>query len=141
MGDTIKLKYDIARADFERAGDASSKTKKVLNKLGLASGRVRKVAIATYEAEMNQVIHSYGGSIEVEISAEKITITAKYQGPGIPDIDKAMQAGYSTATDRIREMGFGAGMGLPNMKRCSDRFRVESEPGKGTVVVMEINTD
>jgi serine/threonine-protein kinase RsbT len=141
MGDTINLKYDIARADFERAGDASSDTKKVLKKLGISSEIVRRAAIATYEAEMNLVIHSEGGSIEVEISAECITITAKDRGPGIPDIDKAMQAGYSTATDRIREMGFGAGMGLPNMKRCSDRFRIESKVGEGTVVVMEICTD
>jgi serine/threonine-protein kinase RsbT len=141
MAETIKLKYDIERADFERAGDASSNTKKVLKKLGIASEIVRKAAIATYEAEMNLVIHSEGGCIEVEISAECIKITARDRGPGIPDIDKAMQAGYSTATDRIREMGFGAGMGLPNMKRCSDRFQMESKVGEGTVVVMEIFTD
>ncbi|MBA1335137.1 MAG: hypothetical protein HPY66_0759 [Firmicutes bacterium] len=138
MGEMVKLEYRVSSEDFERAGDASSNTKKVLKKIGIPSDVIRRAAIVTYEAEMNLVIHSMGGEIVVEIFPDRIIVTAKDFGPGIPDVDKAMQEGYSTAPDRIREMGFGAGMGLPNMKKCSDDFSIESEVGVGTEVVMTL---
>jgi anti-sigma regulatory factor (Ser/Thr protein kinase) len=134
----MKLVYEICREDFEKAGDASSNTKKVLKQLGISSDIIRRAAIVTYEAEMNLVIHSLGGTIEVEVFPDRIKIIARDRGPGIPDIDKAMQEGYSTASDRVREMGFGAGMGLPNMKKCSDDFVINSKMGEGTEVVMSI---
>ncbi|RKD33185.1 ATP-binding protein [Thermohalobacter berrensis] len=136
--DTIKLEYDIIQNDFVRAGEASSNVKKILKQLGIDSKIIRRVAIVTYEAEMNIVIHSYGGKLLVEISSKKIEITAKDNGPGIEDIEKAMQEGFSTASNEIRELGFGAGMGLPNMKKCSDVLKIDSEKGKGTTVYMEI---
>src|SRR5690554_1139625 len=122
----IKLSYQVEKDDFNRAGQASSNIKKVLRQLGINSQILRKIAIATYEAEMNVIIHSEGGVIEVEIDPEKITIMATDRGPGIKNIDLAMKAGYSTASEKIRELGFGAGMGLPNIKRCADEFNIES---------------
>lgn len=135
----MKYVFEVLKDDFVGAGEASSEIKKILRQLGIDSGVIRKVSIASYEAEMNIVIHSFGGHIELEICPDYIRITAKDKGPGIEDIELAMQAGYSTATDRIREMGFGAGMGLPNMKKCSDRFVVDSAAGKGTTIIMEVN--
>jgi len=120
------------------AGDASSHIKSVLKKLGIAADVVRRAAVAAYEAEMNIVIHSLGGTLTIEIASDHMDIVAEDHGPGIADIDLAMQEGYSTAPDEIREMGFGAGMGLPNMKKCSDVFRISSEPGAGTSVLMRI---
>jgi anti-sigma regulatory factor (Ser/Thr protein kinase) len=134
--DMVKLNYRVYPEDFAKAGDASSNTKKVLKKLGIPSDITRRAAVATYEAEMNIIIHSSGGEIIVNIWTTKIEIIAKDCGPGIPDIDKAMQKGYSTASDHVREMGFGAGMGLPNMKRCSDGFLIDSKGGEGTTVTM-----
>jgi len=131
--------YDVHKDDFVRAGEASSNIKKVLRQLGIDSSVIRKVSIASYEAEMNIVIHSLGGQIEFEICPDSVRIIAKDRGPGIDNIELAMQEGYSTAPDRIREMGFGAGMGLPNMKKCSDSFIVKSEAGKGTTIIMEVN--
>lgn len=128
----IKLVYEIEKQDFVKAGQASSDIKKVLKQLGVASEITRKVAITTYEAEMNIVIHSYGGYIEVVIDEECIRIKAKDRGPGIKNIELAMQEGYTTATDKVRELGFGAGMGLPNIKRCSDEFQIKSILGKYT---------
>ncbi|MHB1391921.1 MAG: ATP-binding protein [Clostridia bacterium] len=135
----IKYVFDVEKDDFIRAGEASSNIKKILRQLGIDSGVIRNIAIATYEAEMNIVIHSLGGHIELEITPGFIRITSSDRGPGIADVELAMREGYSTATDKIREMGFGAGMGLPNMKKCSDRFGMNSSPGKGTVISMEVD--
>lgn len=132
----IKLEYEILKDDFARAGEASSSIKKVLRQLGIDSSVIRKTAIATYEAEINVVIHSEGGKIIVYIKPDRIEVIAKDNGPGIKDIDLAMQKGFSTASNKVRELGFGAGMGLPNMKRSSDEFYIESEVGKGTTVTM-----
>lgn len=132
--DTIKYTYDVVKDDFDRAGEASSNIKKILRQLGIDAAIIRRVAIATYEAEINIVIHSLGGAIELEIDPASIRITAQDRGPGIANIELAMQEGYSTASDKVREMGFGAGMGLPNMKKCADQFNVESEVGKGTTI-------
>ena len=135
----IKYVFSVDKDDFVRAGEASSNIKKILRQLGIDSGVIRNISIATYEAEMNIVIHSLGGHIELEITPGVIKITASDRGPGIADVNLAMQEGYSTATDKIREMGFGAGMGLPNMKKCSDRFCMSSSSGKGTVISMEVD--
>ena len=138
MKDIIYV-FEVEKDDFVRAGEASSNIKKILRQLGIDSGIIRKIAIAAYEAEMNIVIHSLGGSITLEVTPDFIRVTAIDRGPGIADIELAMQEGYSTATEKVREMGFGAGMGLPNMKKCSDRFNVDSAPGKGTVITMEVD--
>ena len=134
--DLIKYTFEVEKDDFDRAGEASSSIKKILRQLGIDAAIIRRIAIATYEAEINIVIHSLGGEISLEVDPSNIKITAKDRGPGIANIDLAMQEGYSTATDKVREMGFGAGMGLPNMKKCSDDFEVKSELGKGTTIKM-----
>lgn len=136
--DNIRYDFEIEKDDFERAGEASSSIKKILRQLGLNSGIIRRVAIAAYEAEMNLVIHSNGGSIVIEIDPRKVTIYANDKGPGIKDVKLAMKEGYSTASDKIREMGFGAGMGLPNMKKCSDDFSIKSILKEGTFIVMKM---
>ncbi len=138
MSDTIKLTYQVSEEDFTRAGEASSDVKRRLKKMGSSPEVVRKVAIAMYEGEINMVIHAHGGSIDVEISPDDILMILKDVGPGIPDIDKAMQAGYSTAPDNVRALGFGAGMGLPNMKQYSDEMKVETKLGEGTTVTMKV---
>jgi anti-sigma regulatory factor (Ser/Thr protein kinase) len=135
----IKYVYEIEKDDFVRAGEASSNIKKILRQLGIDSGVIRKISIATYEAEMNVVIHSLGGQIILEVTQDYIKVVASDRGPGIADLELAMKEGYSTATDKVREMGFGAGMGLPNMKRCSDRLCVNSTMGKGTEIVIEVD--
>ncbi|MEA4845725.1 MAG: anti-sigma regulatory factor [Clostridiaceae bacterium] len=135
----IKYVFDVEKDDFVRAGETSSKIKKILRELGIDSGIIRKISIAAYEAEMNIVIHSLGGQIVLEITPGIIKITARDRGPGIADVELAMREGYSTATEKVREMGFGAGMGLPNMKKCSDRFYVNSSEGKGTIIIIEVD--
>ncbi len=135
----INLEYEVIRYDFSKAGQASSEIKKVLKQLGINSNIVRKVAIATYEAEMNIAIHSLGGRIIVTITESNINISALDYGPGIENIKLAMEEGFSTAPNNIRELGFGAGMGLPNMKRCSDVFEICSKKNKGTKVDMKIS--
>lgn len=137
--DDIKYVYEVEKDDFVRAGEASSNIKKILRQLGIDSGVIRKISIATYEAEMNIVIHSLGGQIILEVTPGYVKVAACDRGPGIADLELAMQEGYSTATDKVREMGFGAGMGLPNMKKCSDRFNMKSTVGKGTEIVMEVD--
>lgn len=132
-------KYTILGDDFTAAGEASSDFKSVLKKLGISPEIVRKVSIAMYEAEINTIIHGGGGECEAEIQGKSIRITFKDHGPGIANIDLAMQEGYSTASDRIREMGFGAGMGLPNMKKYTDDMHIETAPGKGTTLTLIIN--
>ncbi|MCR4442409.1 MAG: ATP-binding protein [Peptococcaceae bacterium] len=134
----IKIRFPVEQGDFVRAGEASSKIKRLLLQLGFSADVIRRAAIATYEAEMNIVIHSWGGFLEAEINPLKIIITAQDKGPGIPDVELAMEAGYSTAPEHIREMGFGAGMGLPNMRSCANEFTIESQAGKGTRVKMAI---
>ena len=138
MSDTIELKYEVSTEDFTRAGEASSDVKKKLRQMGVPPEAIRKVAIAMYEGEINMVIHANGGTITVLIDSECIDMTLQDRGPGIPDIEKAMQAGYSTAPDNVRNLGFGAGMGLPNMKKYTDKMDIESELGKGTKVTMEV---
>ena len=137
----IRLHYDIDGDDFTRAGEASAAVKKHLRQLGVSPNVIRKVAIALYEGEINMVIHAHGGVIDVEISPEGVELVLADQGPGIPDIAKAMQEGWSTAPDEVRSLGFGAGMGLPNMKKNSDDMKVETTLGVGTTVTMWVNMD
>lgn len=131
--------YQLSGTDFSVAGEASSSFKGILKRLGVPADIVRKVAIAMYEAEINTIIHGGGGECEAEISGKVIKITFRDEGPGIADIEKAMQAGFSTATDQIRELGFGAGMGLPNIKKYTDDMQIETAPGKGTTLTLIIN--
>ena len=137
----IRLHYDIDGDDFTRAGEASAAVKKHLRQLGVSPNVIRKVAIALYEGEINMVIHAHGGVIDVEISPEGVELVLADQGPGIPDIAKAMQEGWSTAPDEVRSLGFGAGMGLPNMKKNSDDMKVETTLGVGTTVTMRVNME
>jgi serine/threonine-protein kinase RsbT len=134
----LKLHYVIPADDLSCAGEASSNVKKVLVQLGIDPALVKKAAISMYEAEINAVIHGHGGTADIEIGNGMIFISIEDQGPGIPDLDLAMQEGWSTASDEVREMGFGAGMGLPNMKRYADKLDIETEPGKGTKVMITV---
>lgn len=136
---TMKLHFDVSGDDFTRAGEASGKVKSKLKQLGIAPDAVRRVAIALYEGEINLVIHAGGGEIDVEISPEDIKMTLSDKGPGIADVEKAMTEGYSTATENIRSLGFGAGMGLPNMKKYSDEMKIDTKLGEGTTIFMQIN--
>lgn len=138
MSDSIKYTYQISGDDFSRAGEASSDVKNKLKRMGIPSAAIRKVSIALYEGEINMVIHANGGTIDVEIDDNGIHLVLADVGPGIPDIDKAMQAGYSTASDEVRSLGFGAGMGLPNMKKYSDKMEIDTTVGVGTTVTMDI---
>lgn len=135
----ICLHYDVDSTDFTLAGENSSKVKKMLNKLGFDPEAVRKTAIAMYEGEINMVIHANGGTIDVEISPEKIVAVLKDTGPGIKDVEQAMREGFSTASNQVRELGFGAGMGLPNMKKYSDDMKIDTKIGEGTTVTLTIN--
>ncbi len=135
----MQLNYIVDGDDFFRAGEASAAVKRTLKQLGIDSQLIRKVSIAMYEAEMNMVLHAYGGTVTVEISSKDIKIVLSDKGPGIEDIDKAMQAGYSTATHRIRELGFGAGKGLTNMTLYSAELKIESPPNVGTTVTLYFN--
>ena len=136
---TMKLHFDVSGEDFTRAGEASGKVKSKLKQLGIAPDAVRRVAIALYEGEINLVIHAGGGEIDVEISPEDIKMTLSDKGPGIADVEKAMTEGYSTANENIRSLGFGAGMGLPNMKKYSDEMKIDTELGVGTTIFMQVN--
>ena len=137
--EAIKVHYDVPGDDFTRAGEASGMLKRYLKKIGFAPDVIRKVSIAMYEAEINMVIHAHGGEIDGEITPEKISVTLRDQGPGIPDVDLAMQEGYSTAPDNVRSLGFGAGMGLPNIKKYTDEMKIETVLGKGTTVYFSVN--
>ena len=132
------LKYQVPGDDFTRAGEASSSLKNTLKMLGVDNAAIRKVAIAMYEGEINMVIHADGGEIEVVITDEDVSMCLVDTGPGIADIPQAMEEGFSTAPDEVRSLGFGAGMGLPNMKRSTDEFEITSEVGKGTKVAMKV---
>lgn len=138
MNEPIRLYYEVPGDDFTRAGSASSEVKRVLKKLGVPPDAVRRAAIAMYEGEINMVIHGGGGHIDVQITPEEVHMTLADQGPGIPDVSLAMQEGWSTAPDSVRNLGFGAGMGLPNMKKYSDTMAVESKVGEGTTVRMTV---
>ncbi len=137
----IVLNYTISPDDFTRAGEASSDVKRKLKQLGISPEAIRKVAIAMYEGEINMVIHASGGEITVEITPDRIFMVLADVGPGIPDIEKAMQAGYSTAPDEVRSLGFGAGMGLPNMKKYTDDMKIETKLGVGTTITMEVRLE
>ena len=137
MGD-LKLTYQVDGGDLVQAGEASSKMKMTLKKLGLPPETIRKASICMYEGEINMVIHADGGRVEVDVGMDTITIRLIDQGPGIPDVDRAMEEGYSTAGDVARDLGFGAGMGLPNMKRYSDEMTIDTVVGVGTTVTMKI---
>ena len=131
---TFVQQYSIKGWDFTRAGEASCELKNALKQIGVSNDVIRRVAIASYEAEMNVVMYTRQGKMRWEINTSAIKITIEDEGPGIPDINQAMQEGFSTATSEMREMGFGAGMGLPNIRKNSDKFEISSNPGKGTSV-------
>ena len=139
MSEVFKLHYDVDGENFMAAGAASSDVKSVLRLLGIDAGAIRKAAVAMYEGEINMVIHAHGGKAEVEFYPDHAKIWLKDNGPGIENIDGAMQEGYSTASENIRSLGFGAGMGLPNMKKYSDEMKIESTVGVGTTVYLRIN--
>ena len=139
--DSIKLHYDVPGDDFTRAGAASSDVKRNLKELGISPAVIRNVSIAMYEGEINLVIHAGGGWIDVEITEEQIIMTLADEGPGIANLELAMKEGYSTAPDNIRCLGFGAGMGLPNIKKYTDDFRIETEVGKGTTLYLKVNIE
>jgi serine/threonine-protein kinase RsbT len=134
----MKYHYSVPGDDFSLAGNASSEIKKILQRLGIPVSVIKRTAVAMYEAEMNMAVHAGGGEADISIDGESITIVMKDHGPGISNIELAMQDGYSTAPQIVHDMGFGAGMGLPNMKRNSDEFKIESVPGEGTTVTMII---
>ena len=136
---TITLEFSLEGANFDRAGEASSKIKRVLQQIGVKAEVVRRIAISSYEAELNVIIHAWRGTVTAHISPECTELIIEDEGPGIPNIEKAMEAGFSTAPDHIREMGFGAGMGLPNMKRYTDEMKIDTVLGKGTTVTMKVH--
>ena len=136
--ETIKLVYPVEGGDLIEAGEASSQMKLTLKKLGLPQDVIRRASICMYEGEINMVIHADGGEATVEVDMDQIVIRMTDHGPGIPDVEQAMKEGFSTAGPAARELGFGAGMGLPNMKRYSDELHVETQLGKGTTVTVRI---
>ena len=131
--------YEVRTADYQTAGDASAAIKRKLKQLGIDSKILRRIAVASYEVELNLIIHSLGGTLTMEMTPTEIKLISKDVGPGIPSIDKALQEGYSTASEEARTLGFGAGMGLPNMRRNADGFHIESEMGKGTSIEMSFS--
>ena len=139
MSEPLSFRFAVEGDDFTSAGQASVQVKKNLRQLGLPPEVIRRVSIAMYEGEINMVIHAGGGEAEVQVAEDGITIILQDHGPGIADIEQAMQAGFSTAPDAIRSLGFGAGMGLPNMKRYTDSMDIQSTVGEGTRIVMRVN--
>ena len=138
MNELMKFHFDVEGDNFSSAGEASVNVKKLLRQLNLDPETIRRVSIAMYEGEINMVIHANGGTADVFLFSDRIRIVLKDTGPGIADVNLAMQEGYSTAKDNVRALGFGAGMGLPNMKRYTDRMEIESQVGAGTTVTMEV---
>lgn len=134
----MKLRYEVPGDDLSLAGRASAEVKRALGRLGVDPAAIKRLAVAMYEAEINMAIHAGGGIAEAEIVPGKVVVTLRDEGPGIADLELAMQEGYSTAPDHIRELGFGAGMGLPNMKRNADELTIESAPGAGTTIMITI---
>ncbi len=139
MNEQLVFTFNIDGDDFTRAGEASGSIKNKLKMIGVDSDLIRRVAIAMYEGEINMVIHANGGVITVTVSDNDITMVLADKGPGIPDIEKAMQEGYSTAREEVRSLGFGAGMGLPNMKNYTDYFHIDTDIGVGTTITMKVN--
>lgn len=137
--ETIKLVYPVEGGDLIEAGEASSQMKLTLKKLGLPQDVIRRASICMYEGEINMVIHADGGEATVEVDMDQIVIRMTDHGPGIPDVEQAMKEGFSTAGPAARELGFGAGMGLPNMKRYSDEMKIDTTLGVGTTVTMRFN--
>ena len=138
MSNAIHLHYEVSDEDFTRAGEASGLVKKRLKALGYSPDAIRRVAIAMYEAEINMVIHADGGFRDIDIYPDRVEILMSDKGPGIPDVKKAMQEGFSTAPDNVRSLGFGAGMGLPNIKKYSDEMRIETTIGVGTNLYLTV---
>jgi len=132
----IRLRYEIEGGNFNRAGNASSNVKKVLKQLNIDQKLIKKIVVALYEAEVNIVAHAYEGVLDVEISASQIELVLRDKGPGISNVEEAMKEGFSTASQKVREMGFGAGMGLPNIKKNTDLLEIESTVGVGTTLKM-----
>lgn len=132
----MQFRFELEGGNFSKAGYASSQIKKVLKQLSVDPRIIKRVVVALYEAEVNVVAHAWRGKVLAEIEADKISLLLQDEGPGIPDIGRAMQEGYSTASPAVREMGFGAGMGLPNMKKNVDELTIESKVGEGTTVRM-----
>jgi len=141
MSDKITLKYTVDGTDFSKAGFASSDMKRTLKQIGYDPAVIRCVAIAMYEGEINMVIHANGGEITANIAPDKVEMWLSDSGPGIPDVELAMKEGYSTATDNVRDLGFGAGMGLPNIKKYTNELKIDTEVGVGTTVYMLINNN
>ena len=135
---TLTLRYEVPGDDFTRAGEASSDVKRKLKQLGYNPDAIRKVAIAMYEGEINMVIHAGGGEAVVDVDPKQVQIVLRDHGPGIPDVEKAMQEGWSTAPDNVRNLGFGAGMGLPNMKKYTDEMSIDTRIGEGTTITMAV---
>lgn len=140
MSVPLKFHYIVSGGDFTSAGNASVQAKKALRQLGFDPETIRRVSIAMYEGEINMVIHANGGTADIIVYPDHIEIILADKGPGIPDVELAMQAGYSTAPDNIRSLGFGAGMGLPNMKRYTDDMQIDTVVGEGTTITMRVNT-
>ncbi len=138
MNEAVRFHYLVDGEDFSSAGQASVQVKKNLRRLGIPPEIIRKISIAMYEGEINMVIHADGGEAEVLVYEDRIVMILTDRGPGIADVEKAMQEGYSTAPDNVRSLGFGAGMGLPNMKRYTDDMKIESVVGEGTTITMTV---
>ena len=138
MPEPIRFHFDVDGENFTSAGEASVAVKKKLRQLGYSPDIIRKVSIAMYEGEINMVIHANGGKADVEVNDDEIVIILADTGPGIPNVELAMQEGYSTARDNIRALGFGAGMGLPNMKKYTDDMKIDTEVGVGTTITMKV---
>ena len=136
---TLRLTYEVEKDDLARAGEASSQVKQTLRKLGFDPETIRRVAVCMYEGEINMVIHADGGQATVDIGLDAITVTLADHGPGIPDVNQAMEEGFTTAGDVARDLGFGAGMGLPNMKKYTDDMKIETELGVGTTITMDVH--
>ena len=137
-GQSLILEFPLEHYRFETAGEASSKIKQVVRQLGVDAQTVRRISVCAYEAELNAIIHAYGGKMKVMVYSDRTEMEVTDEGPGIPDIAAAMTEGFSTAPDKIRELGFGAGMGLPNMSRSADVFTIESSSEKGTKIHMVV---
>lgn len=136
----LHFHYDVDGNNFTSAGEASVQVKRMLRQMGFHPDLIRRISVAMYEGEINMVIHAKGGDADVYVTPECITVILKDVGPGIPDVELAMQEGYSTAPENVRSLGFGAGMGLPNMKRYSDELKIDSVVGVGTTIEMKFKS-
>ena len=139
MDKALRFTYEVEGGDLTQAGEASSQMKRALKQLGLPPEVIRRASVCMYEGEINMVIHADGGTAAVEVGLDKIIVTLADRGPGIPDIEQAMEPGWSTAGETARDLGFGAGMGLPNMKKYSDEMDIQSTVGVGTTVTMTVH--